>query len=148
MEAQVPASYGQVYVHLVWACWNRLPLLTEEIRQKVFACIAANAEEVGCQVIEIGGIEDHVHFLVRIPLTTSIADLAHDVKGASSHLVTHKLAPELGFKWQGSYGAFSVSGYHVHKVANYIRNQAAHHAENTTIPQFERCSIDPISHDR
>lgn len=59
--------------------------------------------------IALGGIEDHVHLLIQLPFTTSVADLMHQVKGGSSYLVTHELRPGEFFKWQGSYGAVSVS---------------------------------------
>ena len=37
----------------------------------------------------------------------SVAELVKQVKGASSHLVNHRL--KIPFKWQGGYGAFTVS---------------------------------------
>ena len=33
-----------------------------------------------------------------------------------------------GFRWQGYYGAFSVSRGHLPKVKRYILNQKTHHA--------------------
>ncbi len=35
--------------------------------------------------------------------TVTISDLMKEVKGASSHLVTHTVAPDTFFKWQGGY---------------------------------------------
>src|SRR5947209_2742512 len=79
--------YTQLYIHLVWSTWDRLPLLTPELKATVYVCIQAECHALNTDVIATGGIEDHVHLLVRIPTTISIADLVKQIKGASSHLV-------------------------------------------------------------
>jgi REP element-mobilizing transposase RayT len=79
-----------------------------------------------------------VHCLVRLHSPVSVATLAHDIKGASSHLITHLIAPGQGFKWQGNYGAFSVSPGELDPVRAYIRNQKQHHAGSTTRSEWER----------
>ena len=121
------AAYTELYVHLVWGTWDRLPLLVPGLREQVYACIAAECRSCGADVLALGGVEDHVHLLVRLPTTISIADLVQCVKGASSHLSTHQLAPGSFFKWQGGYAAFTVSKSVVPRVRNYIAHQAEHH---------------------
>jgi hypothetical protein len=59
------------------------------------------------------------------------------MKGASSHMTTHTVPGGGAFKWQGAYGAFTVSEYEVDKVRNYIRNQKSHHSQRTTINKYE-----------
>ncbi|HEX5503114.1 MAG TPA: IS200/IS605 family transposase [Thermomicrobiales bacterium] len=132
-ERQPPA----IFVHLVWATWDRLPLLNEELSRQVYHAIGAKCQELGAQVIAIGGIEDHVHLLARLPATLSVADLLKHVKGASSHLVTHHLAPGQSFKWQGSYGVCSVSPRHLAQVGDYIARQREHHAAGSLIASLE-----------
>jgi hypothetical protein len=41
------------------------------------------------------------------------------------------------FKWQGSYGAFSVSPHEKQKVIRYILNQKEHHEGGTIWPSGE-----------
>jgi len=133
-------NFTQLYVHLVWATWDRLPLVTAEIEPRLYAAIAEKCRELQCHPIAIGGIQDHVHLLVRIPTTLSIADLAKGVKGSTSHLMTHVIASHSEFKWQGSYGAFTVSKSGVDRVAEYIRGQKVHHAALQLIDDLERCN--------
>jgi putative transposase len=128
---------SELYVHLVWATWNRLPLLTAELRGPVYRCILAECRELRVEPIAVGGVEDHVHLLVRVPTTVSVAQLVKKVKGVSSHLVTHQLLEGSAFKWQGGYGAFSVSRRNVTLVREYILNQEAHHSERTFIEAYE-----------
>jgi len=128
-----------LYIHLVWATWDRQPLITPSIEPKIYATINAKCNELHCVPIALGGIADHVHLLVRLKATVSVSDLAKYVKGSSSHFATHVLNAHT-FKWQGSYGAFSLGERSVDQVANYIRMQKQHHSENNVIEAFEKCS--------
>jgi REP element-mobilizing transposase RayT len=102
----------------------------------MYTLIADKCTELQCQLIEIGGVEDHVHVLVRVPASVRPADLAHGMKGSSSHLATHVLGKS--FKWRGSYGVLSVSLNHVTRVRQYIRNQKQHHAVGDIQPVWEQ----------
>ena len=92
---------------------------------------------MGAEVIAIGGMEDHVHLLVRMPATLSAAALVKQVKGASSHLVNPVHGQGATFRWQGRYGAFSVSRQHVERIRRYVLNQESHHREGRTALYLE-----------
>ena len=92
-------------MHLVWTTWDRTPILTDDIRPEAFRIIGAKCQSLGAQVVALGGISDHVHLLVRLPMTLSIALLLKEIKGASGHaLAKHAIADGEFFKWQGAYG--------------------------------------------
>jgi len=131
------ANFTQLYVHCVWATWDRLPLITPDIQKEVYADIIRQCDRLGCCAIAVGGIEEHVHLLTGFPTTVTISDLIKNIKGSSSHFITHEIKPDAFFKWQGSYGAFSVSRDAIDSVAQYIRNQATHHKQKSTIPTWE-----------
>jgi REP element-mobilizing transposase RayT len=90
-------------------------------------------------LIAIGGDLDHVHLLVRLAPSVAVSQLVGEVKGASSHLMTHEIAIGNEFKWQGGYGAFTVSPRALAKVADYVKNQKAHHENRRTFTDWERC---------
>ena len=90
-----------------------------------------------CDVLSIGGIEDHLHLLVNLAPTISMADLMKHVKGGSSRFVSEELCPGEWFQWQGHYGAFSVSARDKQRVISYIRNQKDHHNSGTIWPDAE-----------
>src|SRR5690348_14845127 len=94
-----------VFIHFVWSTWDRLPLLTDNVQEQIYRAIGAKCAELGAEIVALGGVEDHIHLLVGMPATVSIADLIGQMKGASSHLMAqHVLAPSRGFfKWQGAY---------------------------------------------
>ena len=126
-----------MYLHCVWATWDRLPLITPNIQKVVYAAIIKQCEQLKCTVIAISGIEDHVHLLTGFPSTLTVSNLIKKIKGSSSHLITLEIKPDEFFKWQGSYGAFTVSHEMLDKVANYIRNQEIHHRQKSIIPTWE-----------
>ena len=120
-----------VYIHLVWATWDRLPLIDDTVQRSIYRAIGKQCEEQNAEVIALGGIEDHVHLFVKLPTTLAIADLIKRVKGATTHLMTHVIAPESFFKWQGAYGAVSVLPHKIDDVCHYINHQREHHTEQT-----------------
>jgi hypothetical protein len=48
------------------------------------------------------------------------------------------LQPDTQFKWQGSYGAFTVSRWDNAKLIDYINQQQEHHATNTVLLEYEQ----------
>ncbi len=81
------SPYTQLYLHIVWATWDWLPLITEQVRPRLYAAIAGKCRELKCVPLAIGGIADHVHLLVRLHTTVAVATLAKEVKGASGHIL-------------------------------------------------------------
>jgi len=79
------------------------------------------------KAIEIGGVADHVHILLSLPATLSIAKAMQLVKGGSSKWVHESFPEHRLFGWQVKYGAFSVSVSQLDKTVQYIQRQAEHH---------------------
>ncbi len=131
------APYTQLYVHLTWSTWDRLPLITEIIQPRLYASIANKCRQLKCKPLAIGGMEDHVHLLVRLHPTVAIATLVKEVKGTSSHLMTHEITPGEFFKWQGGYGAFTIRKEDVPRLKTYIENQELRHAEGSLQAYWE-----------
>ena len=74
--------------------------------------------------------------------TISVAALMKEIKGTSSHLVTHEITPGEFFKWQGGYRAFTLRKTEVPHVKAYIENQKQHHAENNLQADWEMAYAD------
>jgi putative transposase len=131
----VRKPFTKLYLHLVWSTSDRAPLLTTVLLEAVDKCIRGECTKLGVEVLAFGGVADHVHLLVRFPTTVSIADLVKQVKGSSSHLASQRL--KVPFKWQGRYGAFTVSPSHVPRIHDYVLNQERHHADESIHPMLE-----------
>jgi putative transposase len=132
------APYTQLYLHAVWSTWQRLPMITPALQPQIYACMQRQCRLLRADVLAIGGMPDHVHLLVRFPTTLAVAELVRRAKGASSHLVTHVVGHPEPFRWQGGYGAFTVSKRGTGLVREYVLNQERHHHEGTLWEALER----------
>lgn len=136
------SSYTQLYLHLIWATWDRLPLLSPAIETRVYAAITAKCRELKCVPLAVGGVEDHVHLLVKFPPTVEIARLVKEIKGSSSHLITHEITPGEFFKWQGAYGAFTCRRDDALTLVEYIERQKEHHQFGKIRKEWEQSAAE------
>lgn len=118
-------SYNRTCLHLVWATKFRQPLITPVVREIVYGTFRAECEAMDTELLAVGGIEDHVHLLVRLHVSVPVADFVRRLKGLSSYRVTAVTGN--AFRWQGGYAVFTVSRFGVAKVRAYIENQERHH---------------------
>ena len=124
-------TYTSLYYHIVFSTKNRVPWITQDIENRVWAYIGGIARHHRMTAIQIGGIEDHLHALVLAPPTLAPSQIAQYLKGDSSKWM-HEEFPDLpGFAWQEGYGAFTVSKANVEGVIRYIQNQREHHQTKT-----------------
>ena len=115
-------SYVSLFLHFVWTTKHRQAWLLPDVEERLRAVMIAEAKELGCQVLAINSMPDHVHLLVHVPTTIRPMEVMRQVKGVSSRFATDTLGL-VGFGWQEGYGVFSVSRNHVARVCNYIWNQ-------------------------
>ena len=79
-------SFICIKVHCVWATKYRAPLLQDpSLRKALFIHIYKNAHEKGIYLDTIGGWIDHVHCLISLRATQSIAQVMQQIKGESAH---------------------------------------------------------------
>jgi len=88
------------------------------------------------KAIEIGGVPDHVHILLSLPSTISIAKALQLIKGGSSKWVHGTFPEHRLFGWQVKYGAFGVSVSLLDKTIQYIQTQEDHHRKMTFQEEF------------
>lgn len=123
-------------VHFIFSTKQRLPLITTEIEPDLHSYIGGIIRRIGGVALSVDGTTDHVHLLVRVPTTHSIADIARLVKTNSSRWV-HERWPDHGhFAWQTGYGAFTVSESGMLAVQNYISSQREHHKSRSFQEEF------------
>jgi putative transposase len=65
--------YYQLYYHIVWATKFRSPLLTPEVEPVIHGYCRSKAVGLGATVYALNGAEDHVHLVVTIPPSISVA---------------------------------------------------------------------------
>ena len=129
-------SFSSIQVHCVWSTKNREASLHPKLRERLWPYLGGIARENEMKALAIGGAADHVHMLVSLPSTMSVAKAVQLVKGNSSKWI-HETFPEMrSFEWQEGYGAFSVGVSAIDATAAYIQNQAEHHRRRTFREEF------------
>jgi REP element-mobilizing transposase RayT len=115
----------------VFATKSREPLLTAAIRERLFRYLGGIARANGIRTLAVGGVADHVHILLSLPATMSVAKAMQLLKGNSSKWI-HETFPTLRqFAWQEGYGAFSIGVSGTKETCEYIRDQEEHHRTRT-----------------
>ena len=114
-------------MHCVWTTKNREACLTSDVRERLWPYLGGIAKQNQVKTLAIGGASDHVHVLVSLPATLSVAKAMQLLKGNSSKWIRETFPKMRSFAWQEGYGAFSVGVSGVEATVAYIRNQAEHH---------------------
>jgi REP element-mobilizing transposase RayT len=97
------------------------------LRQRLYPYLGGIARENKMKALAIGGVEDHVHVLLSIPSTLSIAKSVQLLKGNSSKWIHQTFPQQRMFEWQEGYGAFSIAVSGVGDTLRYIQSQEEHH---------------------
>ncbi|HEX5720315.1 MAG TPA: IS200/IS605 family transposase [Thermoanaerobaculia bacterium] len=124
----MPDAFTNLIYHLVFSTKERVPLITDAIRERLYAYIGGVVRGQRGILLEIGGVPDHVHILARFRADASIAEMVRVIKANSSKWMNERPDASERFQWQEGYGAFSVSESRVPAVRAYLQNQKEHHA--------------------
>ena len=126
----MPSTHSSLHYHLVFSTKDRYPFITEALRTRLHAFLGGSVRTLGGVAEAIGGTSDHVHMLVSLRPTQSLAGVLKDIKQASSAWLHDEMKiPK--FAWQEGYGAFTVSASQVEGVKRYIAEQACHHRNHS-----------------
>jgi putative transposase len=88
------------------------------------------------KTLAIGGAADHVHILISLPSTLSVAKAVQLLKGNSSKWIRETFPKARSFAWQEGYGAFSIGISSIDATVSYIRNQGEHHRTRSFHEEF------------
>jgi REP element-mobilizing transposase RayT len=143
--------YVRIWIHLIWSTKDRMPLLNEAFRGKIFTHMMENASKKNIYLDTINGSVDHVHSLVSLRSDQTISKVAQLLKGESSHWVNDLPAEASGqtdqilgngkFEWQDEYIAVSVSESALNAVREYIKNQGEHHRKKAFSEEYQEFMV-------
>lgn len=132
-------SFNSCLMHCVFSTKERRPRLTPAIRERLWPYLGGIARENDMKALAIGGVVDHVHVLLSLPTTLSVAKALQLLKGNSSKWLRETF-PELraqGFAWQEGFGAFSIGMSGVDDTVRYIQTQEEHHRKRSFPEEFQ-----------
>lgn len=129
-------SYTRLRFHIITATKCRSRLITPRVEAVLYPALRAAAEDSGGKILALNGARDHTHWILALPATITLSVFVGRVEARASRIVRDAF-PELGFRWQTGYAAFTVSPHDMSALFDYVWNQKKHHREGSTIPAFE-----------
>ncbi len=129
-------TYINILIHTVFTTKNREPWLSSSLRERLYPYICGIARENSLKVLCIGGTDNHVHILLSLNSTTSIAKAIQLIKGGSSKWIHDIFSEQKLFSWQEGYGAFSIGISNVDETRQYIENQEKHHSKESFCDEY------------
>ena len=122
-------TFTNLLYHIVFSTKERDPMITQDIRERLYEYMGGIIRGEGGVLLEIGGVPDHVHLLAKLKADKAVSDMLRLIKSNSSKWVNEERLITGRFGWQTGYAAFSVSESQVNKVRKYLQSQESHHAK-------------------
>ena len=119
------------YHHVVFSTKRRQPFLSQKVRPAVWKYMHGIAKDHGFEIVEIDGVADHVHILLSVPTTITIARAVQWIKGGSSYWIRRTYPFLNTFRWQDGYGSFTIGLSQMQRTMEYIRSQEERHHTRT-----------------
>jgi putative transposase len=128
-------TYCSSLFHCVFSTQDRRKTISTEVQDRLWAYMGGVAREHKMAALNVGGMEDHVHLLLSLPSSLSVAQAMRTIKSGSSRWL-HESCGLRNFAWQEGYGAFSIG--HAQKIttAKYIAQQRDHHRKRNFQEEF------------
>jgi REP element-mobilizing transposase RayT len=102
------STFSNLLYHLVFATKNRQPLIQEGLRDDLYGYMGGILRAQGGILLEIGGVPDHVHLLVKLRTDVAVSTVVQKVKAKSSKRTNEREVSPQRFEWQEGYGIFEA----------------------------------------
>ncbi len=143
------STHHGILLHVVFSTKFRFKCIFENWSDELYGYIGGTIKEHSANLLAAGGIEDHVHLLMKISPKFAISTTIQLLKANSSRWINERRLVNAKFSWQRGYSAFSVSESKAATVRNYIKNQREHHQRQTFEDEYleflrrHRITFDP-----
>ena len=138
----MPDTLSKLYYHYVCAVKYRNALIQPDFEDLLYKYISGITKNLNQSLIQINGMPDHIHLLVRLKPAMSPSEFIMKIKSNSSKWINEMRFINDRFNWQYGGAIFSVSYGHVERVSRYIQNQKAHHLSKSLREEYNHMLID------
>ena len=77
-------SYRVHFFHLIWSTKERRSLISPDLQKRLYPYLGSILKEHGGSLLEIGGMSDHVHLLIKLSNIDKFSHLVRELKSHSS----------------------------------------------------------------
>lgn len=124
-------TFTKLIYHIVFSTKYRYPIIQNEFQIRLYDYIGGIIRSQNGHLIEIGGIEDHIHLLTNLSPVRAVSDSIREIKTNASKWSNEVSKHTCRFEWQKGFGAFTVSYSQIESTRHYIQNQREHHRTKT-----------------
>lgn len=132
------STLSNLAYHIIFSTKDREPTIVPEIRDELYRYVGGIIKAEGGGLLQMGGMPDHIHMVVKLKPVHSLSEMMQKVKGGSSKWVNKQNRFAHKFVWQEGYGAFTVSESQMPVVLRYVREQENHHRKLSFKEEFIR----------
>src|SRR5260370_15781403 len=100
-------NYSRVLAHCVFSTYQRRPIIPGEMQSRLWADMGGIARAYKMKALAVGGIESHVHLLLSLPTTITVAKAIQVIKANSSKWMNEHGGRGM-FSWQMFCGGVTV----------------------------------------
>src|SRR6266568_2430092 len=130
------STFLSLHYHIVFSTKHRAPTIADAWIERLHEYLGGTVRGLEGVPETVGGVEDHVHLLVGLRATHTLADFVRELKKAGTAWVRDEIGlPE--FAWQDGYAAFTVSPTAREGVKRYVRNQREHHRQRKYVAELK-----------
>jgi len=98
-ESEMSGTYTNLLYHIVFSTKERRPLIAPRFEEELYKYIGGIIRGQKCIQLAIGGVEDHIHLLLKIKPTIAVSDLVRDIKANSSGWINDEKYKMRKFAW-------------------------------------------------
>lgn len=120
-------SHVRLFYHIVSVTKYRRNAIPEQHERELFKYILEVCKSHEVKLIRINATPCHIHILVSLPASLTVADFVRDVKRSTSLMMKRTPGFEEFCGWAREYSCDTVSFHQVEVVKKYIINQKEHH---------------------
>ena len=131
-------AYTQLLYHIIFRTKNSVDAISIENERQMYYYLYTVCQDMKCVVHRIGGMPDHIHILVSLPATLTVAQFVEKIKVASSTKFKANNVFPLFDGWSSSYAALTYAFSDRGTVAEYIKNQKVHHIGETFLEEYRK----------
>jgi len=131
-------SYTQLIYHIVIRTKYSRPTIPNEHSEELYRYISGFIKNKKSYLYRINGMPEHIHILVGLHSTWSLADFVKVLKtSTNSWMKANDKFPDFE-AWGEKYGAFTCFYRGKESVIEYIKNQRKHHKDESFTDEYRR----------
>jgi putative transposase len=112
-------TFTKLLYHIVFSTKHRHKSISPSFSHRLYEYIGGTIRAQNGHLLEIGGVDNHIHILAHLPATKSISDMVRDIKSNSSKWCNELAENSFKFEWQKGFGIFTVSYSQIELVRQF-----------------------------